>query len=99
LLSGIATRTLLDGGLNTITGAHGQLVEQVGAQAQQAQLQADAQSSLLSQVTTERNSFSGVNLDEEAASLVRFQQAYQASAQIIATANNVFDALLAAARG
>lgn len=99
LLSGIAQRNLLDSGLNTITGGHGQLVEEVGAQAQQAKLQRDAQAALQSQVVSERNGLSGVNLDEEAANLVRYQQAYQAAAQIISTASTVFDSLLAATRG
>ena len=44
------------------------------------------------------NSEAGVNMDEEAANLVRFQQAYAASAQIITTAKEVFDTLLSAAR-
>jgi flagellar hook-associated protein 1 FlgK len=39
---------------------------------------------------------SGVNIDEEAASLVRYQQAYQASAQVISTASQIFNALLSA---
>lgn len=98
LLAGIANKTLLDGGLNTITAAHGQLVEQVGASAQQAQLQLDAQTALHSQTVSARNAVSGVNLDEEAADLLRFQQAYQAAAQIISTAGTVFDSLLAATR-
>ena len=42
------------------------------------------------------SSISGVNLDEEAANLVRFQQAYQASAQVISVANTLFDTLLSA---
>ena len=37
---------------------------------------------------------SGVNLDEEAANLIRYQQAYQASARLMQTANQLFDALL-----
>ena len=41
---------------------------------------------------------SGVNLDEEAAKLIQFQQAYQASAQMIGVANTLFDSLLAAVR-
>ena len=41
---------------------------------------------------------SGVNLDEEAADLVRFQQAYQAAAQVISVANSLFDSLLGAVR-
>lgn len=98
LLAGIATRALLDGGLNTLTAANGQLVQQVGSQAQTAQLQLDAQTALASRTISERNALSGVNLDEEAADLLRWQQAYQASAQIIATASTVFDSLLAATR-
>ena len=98
LLSGIATKALLDGGLNTLTAANGQLVQQVGSKAQTAQLQLDAQSALSAQTVSERNALSGVNLDEEAADLLRWQQAYQASAQIIATASTVFDSLLAATR-
>ncbi|WP_293373863.1 flagellar hook-associated protein FlgK [Nevskia sp.] len=98
LLSGIATKALLDGGLNTLTAANGQLVQQVGSKAQTAQLQLDAQTSLAQQTISERNALSGVNLDEEAADLLRWQQAYQASAQIIATASTIFDSLLAATR-
>jgi flagellar hook-associated protein 1 FlgK len=45
-----------------------------------------------------RDSVSGVNLDEEAAAMLRFQQAYQASAQIIAMAGQLFDSLIAAVR-
>lgn len=98
LLAGVANKALLDGGLNTLTSANGQLVQQVGSQAQTAQLQLDAQTSLAAQTTSERNSLSGVNLDEEAADLLRFQQAYQAAAQIISVASTVFDSLLAATR-
>ena len=42
----------------------------------------------------QRASSTGVNLEEEAANLIRYQQAYQAAAQIITTANDVFDTLL-----
>lgn len=98
LMAGIATKALLDGGLNTLTAANGQLVQQVGSKAQTAQLQVDAQTALAAQTTSERNALSGVNLDEEAADLLRWQQAYQASAQIIATASTVFESLLAATR-
>ena len=42
----------------------------------------------------QRDKISGVSLDQEAADLVRFQQAYQASARIMSTANQLFDAIL-----
>lgn len=98
LLSGLSSKALLDGGRNSIGDANAQMVEQVGATAQQAKLQLDAQTSLQSQTQSERNALSGVNLDEEASDLLRFQQAYQAAAQIISTASTVFDSLLAATR-
>jgi len=46
----------------------------------------------------QRQSVSGVNLDEEAANLLRYQQAYQASAQVIRTANEVFNMLIGITR-
>jgi flagellar hook-associated protein 1 len=45
-----------------------------------------------------RDSISGVNLDEEAANLLRYQQAYQAAAQVIAVSSTLFDTLLMAVR-
>ena len=51
---------------------------------------------MLSQVTAVQQSISGVNLDEQAANLVQFQQAYQAAAQVIASAQTLFQNLLAA---
>ncbi|MCR4447368.1 flagellar basal body rod C-terminal domain-containing protein, partial [Aeromonas veronii] len=43
-------------------------------------------------------SVSGVNLEEEAANLIRFQQSYAASAQIVSTAKTIFDTLLSSVR-
>ena len=53
-------------------------------------------SNMLSQVQTLRDGVIGVNLDEEAANLIKFQQAYQASAQVISAAENLFSTLLQA---
>ncbi len=58
-----------------------------------------SQTAIYNQAMAAQQSVSGVNLDEEAANLVRFQQAYQASAQVISTASSIFDALLGAVRG
>jgi len=57
------------------------------------------QESLLAQAEAAKSEVSGVNLDEEAADLLRFQQAYQAAAQVINVANSLFDSLLNAVRG
>ncbi len=56
------------------------------------------ESVLLEQAVASRDSVSGVNLDEEAANLIRFQQAYQAAAQMISVADQLFQTLLNATR-
>jgi len=83
----------------TIEGAsyqdkYGQNVEKVGTQAAVAQLNAQAGKSVLDSNKELRSSISGVNLDEEAAKLIQYQQAYQAAAQIIRASQTIFDALL-----
>jgi len=82
----------------TIQEAFGRLVSSTGAQTQSAEFGAEAQSVLLNQAINERQSTSGVNLDEEAANILKFQQAYQASAQIISISNSLFDSILNALR-
>jgi flagellar hook-associated protein 1 FlgK len=57
------------------------------------------QTGLYNQAASAQQSVAGVNLDEEAASLIKYQQAYQASAQVIATAQTLFTSLIAAVRG
>ena len=79
--------------------ANASLVSTVGAQAQQATAQLSAQTAIRSQDQSTRDSASGVNLDEEAASLMQFQQAYQAAAQVISTSNTLFQSLLSALHG
>ncbi len=97
-LAGIATLGVLDSGNSTITNAYGQLVAGVGQVTQQAQSGLDAQTALLNQSVQSQQNISGVNLDEEAANLIKFQQSYQAAAQVINVASALFDSLLAAVR-
>lgn len=78
----------------SLTGAYASLTETVGAQANQAKLDATATDAVLTQAQSNRDSLSAVNLDEEAANLVKFQQYYTASAQIIKTAQTLFDTLI-----
>lgn len=70
----------------------------VGAKASNASLVADTAQALFTQAFNRNQSTSGVNLDEEAANLLKFQQAYQAASQIISTANTIFDTILSAVR-
>lgn len=68
----------------------------VAVQTRRANSLAETESSLLSSATARQSNLNGVNLEEEAANLIRFQQAYQAAAQIISTARDVFETLLRA---
>ncbi|MDH3712544.1 MAG: flagellar hook-associated protein FlgK [Gammaproteobacteria bacterium] len=94
LLGGLPTTGIIDGGTATYQEAYSSLVGSVGAQTREARVNADAQQTLFDSVQGRRESVSGVNLDEEAANLIRFQQAYQASARVIATADELFQSLL-----
>ena len=73
-------------------------VSSVGIQTRQAESSTETQLALQRQAEQSLNALSGVNLDEEAANLLRFQQAYQATAQVIASANEMFNTLLSAFR-
>jgi flagellar hook-associated protein 1 FlgK len=89
---------LLHNGTSSYEGAYGQLVATVGTRAHSAEINLNAQRAIRDQAVAARESVAGVNLDEEAANLVRFQQIYQAAAQVISVANDLFDSLLASVR-
>ncbi|MDF4025141.1 flagellar hook-associated protein FlgK [Luteibacter sp. PPL201] len=98
-LANVANLGVLDKGVTTIGKSYSQLIAQVGTAGAQANTAMSAQQSILDQATAAQQSLSGVNMDEEASNLLRFQQAYAASAQVINAANTVFDSLLSAVRG
>ncbi len=82
--------SLLDG--------YGDLVQRVATFTAQSRTETEANMAMLTQATNNRNSVSAVNLDEEAASLIQFEQYYNASAQIIQVARTVFDTLISSMR-
>jgi flagellar hook-associated protein 1 FlgK len=82
----------------TIQGTYAQLIADVGTKTNVAESNYNSQKAMLDFNETQFSSVSGVNLDEEAANLVRFQQAYQAAAQVISVSNTLFDSLLGAVR-
>lgn len=98
LLAAVDAKAVLNGGRTDVTAAMSQLTARVGGDARHAQLNLDAQQVMDDQILAERESVSGVNLDEEATNMLRYQQAYQAAAQVIATADTMFQALLGAVR-
>ena len=92
------TNTLANNTAGTPTtsyqGAYAQLVSLVGNDTRRVSNNSVAQNALLSTNTQALQSLSGVNLDEEAANLLRFQQAYQAAAKVIQTSSTLFDTIL-----
>ncbi|WP_369959602.1 flagellar hook-associated protein FlgK [Pseudomonas benzenivorans] len=78
----------------SFTDGYGDLVERVGTLTAQARQDGEATGAILKQATDNRDALSGVNLDEEAANLIRFEQYYNASAQIIQVARSLFDTLI-----
>ncbi|MDP1707780.1 MAG: flagellar hook-associated protein FlgK [Gammaproteobacteria bacterium] len=98
LLVGLQTQNTLAAGTATYQADYGQLVADVGSKTHQADINRKAQEALLNQIIQTREAVSGVNLDEEAADLIRYQQAYQAAARVIGTTNELFDTLLATLR-
>lgn len=86
----------LNGGIGSLNEALRGMVSSVGGAARGAEFSLLGQQAIQSQLVQVRESQSGVNLDEEAANLLRFQQAYQAAAQLINAADTIFQSLLGA---
>lgn len=85
-------------GHSTIQGSYNNILAEVGTETRQAQILRDSSATLLEEAQAQREAISGVNLDEEAADLIRYQEAYQASAQVIAVSRTLFDTLINAVR-
>ncbi|MBK9446495.1 MAG: flagellar hook-associated protein FlgK [Betaproteobacteria bacterium] len=94
-LGKLQTQNTVAGGTANYQVAYARLVSDVGNKTREIQVTGQAQSSLLKQAQNARDSLSGVNLDEEAANLLRYQQAYQASAKALDIGNKLFDVILA----
>ncbi|WP_019583610.1 flagellar hook-associated protein FlgK [Thioalkalivibrio sp. ALE16] len=88
----------LVGGDRTFGDGYNSLLANVGTRTRQAQVAQESADAQLAQARAQREAVSGVNLDEEAADLIRYQQAYQAAAQVISVSNSLFDSLLGAVR-
>ena len=91
---GLETDTSFMGGGLTMTETYIERVNEVGSVARQASISKDALTVVYQQAQESRDGVSGVSLDQEAADLVRFQQAYQANAKVMQTASTLFDSIL-----
>ena len=95
----LADKGVLNGSKQSVIDAYGTLTTNIGTVGSQAQTTLTTQTSLYNQAVSAQQSVSGVNLDEEAANLVRYQQAYQASAQVITASQTIFSSLISAIQG
>ena len=93
-LGQLQTHSLI-GGTASYQSAYAQIVGQVGDKAREIQVNLTAQENLAKQAQDAQQSLSGVNLDEEAANLLRYQQAYQAAGKMIEIGSKLFDDILA----
>jgi flagellar hook-associated protein 1 FlgK len=98
LMAGLLAKPVLAGGTASVSDAVGRMIGDIGVQTSQAQSGRDAQQLILNDTNSAVSNLSGVNLDEEAANLLRFQQAYQAAAKVISVSNSLFQSLLDATR-
>jgi flagellar hook-associated protein 1 FlgK len=89
---------LFEGGSATFTQHYSNLVADIGVKTQAAEANRQGQKQVLDEITQKRNALGGVNLDEEAANLMRYEQAYMAATQIIAATDQTFQELLSVVR-
>lgn len=97
-MAALANRGVFEGGGVSVSQAYSALVAEVGNDTRQAQLARDAQSSIANDAQQAVSAASGVNLDEEAADLLKWQQAYGAAAKVVAIADDLFNTLLSVVR-
>ncbi|MEW4948145.1 flagellar hook-associated protein FlgK [Pseudomonas asiatica] len=94
----LQTKSTVEVGANgkgiSFTDAYAKLVSNVGGKAGQAQMDSDATTALHASAVESRNGLSGVSIDEETGNLVKFQQYYTASSQIIKAAQETFATLI-----
>jgi flagellar hook-associated protein 1 FlgK len=97
-MASLVDKKMANQGRSTMNDLYEESVTSVGSKTATANIEANAANTLFTQAESRMSNTSGVNLDEEASNLLRFQQAYSASARVISTANEIFQTLLQAAR-
>lgn len=94
LLGDLQSKTILDGGKATFQSAYANMVSAIGNKTREVQVNGTAAKAQLDQASSAASNVSGVNLDEEAANLLKYQQAYQASGKVMQIADTIFSTLL-----
>lgn len=98
LMAGLQTTSIFANGTTSLEAAYSQLVGLVGAKTNEFAVTSQAQLNMVNESIKQQQALSGVNLDEEAANLMRYQRAYEASAKALQISNTMFDAVLALGR-
>lgn len=93
-MTALETSATMQNGSMSFSQGYGRLVEEVGTKSNLSQINTEASKSLLEQTKSMRDGVSAVNMDEEAANLIQFQQLYTANARVITVTKDLFDALL-----
>lgn len=94
LFGALQTQNTVAGGTATFQSAYARLVSDNGIRTREAKVRLEAQTAVLEQSQATRDSLSAVNLDEEAANLLKFQQAYMASSKILEIGSKLFETIL-----
>jgi flagellar hook-associated protein 1 FlgK len=95
-LAALSDAGVLSGGKVSVVASYATLTAQIGSAGSQASAELTTQTNIYNQAMSTQQSYAGVNLNQEAANLVQFQQAYQASAQVISSAEQIFTSLITA---
>ena len=95
-LAALSDTGVLSGGKVSVIASYATLTAQIGSAGSQASAEVTTQTNIYNQAMSTQQSYAGVNLNQEAANLVQFQQAYQASAQVISSAEKIFSSLITA---
>jgi len=98
LLGNLQTKNIFNEGTATLQSSYAQLVSTVGNKTREVQVNGQAAEALLNTTRTAAQDVSGVNLDEEATNLIKYQQAYQAAGKVMQIAGTIFDTLLSIGR-
>ena len=97
-LGQLQTKNIFNNGTATLQSSYAQMVSTVGNKTREVQVNAAAGNALLQQSQNAALDVSGVNLDEEATNLIKYQQAYQAASKVMQIAGTIFDSLLSIGR-
>lgn len=98
VISGLQYAQFLDGNTSTMGDFYNGMVGKLAVMTNKANMEQDHQKNIVAQLQNVRESISGVSLDEEAVKMIEFQKAFDASAKVIQTANEMFDTVLSLKR-